>query len=77
MQSRQQKVKIIGVNGASVVSNGQGQLMAPGREATATTRLAIKDHHENVLGFDVLTGGTWRLPNAAWGPSAWAPIAPW
>ncbi|KAK4810748.1 hypothetical protein QYF61_007722 [Mycteria americana] len=31
----------------------------------SSTRFAIKDHHENILGFDVLKGRTWRLPNGS------------
>ncbi|KAK4818863.1 hypothetical protein QYF61_020082 [Mycteria americana] len=27
------------------------------------THFAVKDHHENILGFDVLNGRTWSLPN--------------
>ncbi|KAK4806382.1 hypothetical protein QYF61_016232 [Mycteria americana] len=31
----------------------------------SSTRFAIKDHHENILGFNVLNGRTWRLPNGS------------
>ncbi|KAK4806990.1 hypothetical protein QYF61_000319 [Mycteria americana] len=31
----------------------------------SSTRFAIKDHHENILGFDVLNGRSWSLPNGS------------
>jgi len=57
MQSRWQRVKITGVNGASVVcQTAKVNSWLPGEKHMATTRFAIKDYRENILGFDVLNG---------------------
>ena len=64
MRSGRQRVKITAVNGASGVCQiARVNLWLPGEKRMSTTRFAIKDHHENIVGFDVLNGQTWRLPN--------------
>ena len=64
MRSEWQRVKITSVNGASVVcQTAKVNLWLPGEKRMSTTHFAIKDHHENILGFGVLNGRTWCLPN--------------
>ncbi|KAK4810621.1 hypothetical protein QYF61_007358 [Mycteria americana] len=66
VRPRRQRVKITGVNGVSVQCQiAKVNLWLPGEKRMSSTRFAIKDHHENILGFDVLNGRTWRLPNGS------------
>ncbi|KAK4810566.1 hypothetical protein QYF61_004529 [Mycteria americana] len=66
VRPRRQRVKITGVNGVSVqCQTAKVNLWLPGEKRMSRTRFAIKDHHENILGFDVLNGRTWRLPNGS------------
>ncbi|KAK4811127.1 hypothetical protein QYF61_019758 [Mycteria americana] len=66
LRPRRQRVKITGVNGVSVqCQTAKVNLWLPGEKRMSSTRFAIKDHHENILGFDVLNGRTWRLPNGS------------
>ncbi|KAK4819549.1 hypothetical protein QYF61_007060 [Mycteria americana] len=66
VRPRRQRVKITGVNGVSVqCETAKVNLWLPGEKHMLSTRFAIKDHHENILGFDVLNGRTWRLPNGS------------
>ena len=55
VQPGRQRVKITGVNGASVVcSTVKVNLRLLGEKRMSSTRFAVKDHHENILGFNVL-----------------------
>ncbi|KAK4810669.1 hypothetical protein QYF61_007469, partial [Mycteria americana] len=66
VRPRRQRVKITGVNGVSVqCQTAKVNLWLPGEKRMSSTRFAIKNHHENILGFDVLNGRTWRLPNGS------------
>ncbi|KAK4819569.1 hypothetical protein QYF61_007080, partial [Mycteria americana] len=66
IRPRRQRVKITSVNGVSVqCQTAKVNLWLPGEKRMSSTRFAIKDHHENILGFDVLNGRTWRLPNGS------------
>lgn len=37
--------------------------LLPGKEWMLATLFAIKDHNENIRGFDLLNGQTWHLPD--------------
>ena len=40
-------------------------LLLPGEKRVTSLRFAIKEHYENILGFDALNGRTWRLPDGS------------
>ncbi|KAK4828000.1 hypothetical protein QYF61_022777, partial [Mycteria americana] len=66
VRPRWQRVKITGVNGVSVqCQTAKVNLWLLGEKRMSRTRFAIKDHHENILGFNVLNGRTWHLPNGS------------
>jgi len=57
------------MNGASVVCQAAAiNLQLPGEKHMSSTPFVVKCHNENILGFDVLNGQTWRLPDG----SAWS-----
>jgi len=66
MQTRRQQVKITGVNGISAICQTvKVNLWLPSKKRMSSTRFAIKDRSENILGFDVLNERTWHLPDGS------------
>jgi len=39
--------------------------MAPSKKRMLSTHFAVKDHNENILGFNVLSRRTWCLPDGS------------
>lgn len=69
VRPRQQRVKITGVNGASVLcQTTKVNLWLPGEKPVLSACFAIKTHKKSILGFDVLNGRAWHLPDG----SAWS-----
>lgn len=55
MQAGRQRVKITGVNGANAVcQTAKVNSWLPDEKRMLSTRFAVKDHNDNLLGFDVL-----------------------
>ena len=66
IRPRQQGVKITGVNGASAIhQTANVNLWLPVEKCMLSTCFAVKDHNENILGFDVLNRQTWCLPESS------------
>ncbi|KAK4828563.1 hypothetical protein QYF61_027532 [Mycteria americana] len=66
VRSGRKRVKITGVNGASVeCQTAKINLWLPGVKHMSSTCFAIKDHHGNILGFYVLNRRTWHLLNGS------------
>ena len=66
IRPRQQWVKITGVNGASAIcQTAKVNLWFPGKKRMSSTRFAVKDQNENILGFDGLSRRTWHLPDSS------------
>uniref|UniRef100_A0A8C3K9U4 ribonuclease H n=1 Tax=Calidris pygmaea TaxID=425635 RepID=A0A8C3K9U4_9CHAR len=66
VRSRQQKVRITGANGGTdLCQTAKVSLWLPGEKRMSSNRFAIKVHYENILGFDILNGRTWCLPDGS------------
>lgn len=56
------RVEITGVNRASATcQTTKANLWLPGDKHVSSPHFAVKDHNENIFGFDVLSSQTWQL----------------
>lgn len=64
LKFKRKKVYLTGFNGNSTTAYiAKVRLWLPGEKRITSHMFAIADHEENILGYDILQGKTWQLPD--------------